>query len=184
MRLYILQADHCDTHRCLTEAVADGPREKSAPFVHFESHSHACVDCRPVLARAPQEIPPLYPCRSLPGHPFVVPLPALARILGAAQSQGYKYVFLYTPPLVEGPRGVHTFLKSHDDAEEPAVHHEQDWKGILLARVVGCEENAGAHCWEDRLWKKMMTEEVRVGRRVEKKVERLPASGRQKHTLV
>ena len=129
------------------EALADGPREKSAPFVRFESHSHARADCCPVLARAPQEIPPLYPCRSLPDHLFVVSLPALAHNLGAARPQGYKYVFLYTPLLVEGPRGVHTFLKSRDDAEEPAVHHEQDWKDILLARVVGCEENAGAHCW-------------------------------------
>ena len=69
------------------EALADEPREKSAPIVHFESHSHPRADCRPVPTRAPQEIPPLYPCRSLPGRPFVVFLPALARILGVAQSQ-------------------------------------------------------------------------------------------------
>ena len=90
---------------------------------------------------------------------------------------------LYTPLLEEGLQGVHMSLKSHDDAEEPAAHHEQD-RGIVIARVVGCEEKAGVHCWEDQLWKKTMTEEDRVGRRVERKVERLPASERHKHSLV
>jgi hypothetical protein len=93
-------------------------------------------------------------------------------------------VSLCTPLLEEGLQGVHTSLKSHDDAEEPAAHHAQDRKGILIARVVGCEGKAGAHCKEDRLWRKTMAEEDRVGRQVERKLKRLPVSERHKHSLM
>jgi hypothetical protein len=54
-------------------------------------------------------------------------------------------------------------LKSHDDAEEPAAHHAQDQKGILIARVMECEGKAGAHCWEGQLWRKTTAEEDREG---------------------
>lgn len=70
---------------------------------------------------------------------------------------------LYTPLLEEGLQGVHTSLKSHDDAEEPAAHHAQDQKGILIARVMECEGKAGAHCWEGQLWRKTTAEEDREG---------------------
>ena len=85
---------------------------------------------------------------------------------------------LYTPLLEEGLQGVHTSLKSHDDAEEPVAQHAQDRKGILIARVVGCEGKAGAHRWESQLRRMSMAEEGRVGRRVERRLERLPATKR------
>lgn len=75
---------------------------------------------------------------------------------------------LYTPLLEEGLQGVHTSLKSHEGAGEPAAHHEQDRKGTLIAHAVGCGEKAEVHCWRDQLWKKRMTGEDQVERKVER----------------